>query len=231
MLARKVQYNLYSYQNSTEHLMEILAIKFYRLTTTSKLSVLLSLIVMALMLSGCAQQQHSLEVIDNRSGEFHGERNKNAYLFTQQSVTQNVFSATLNCDVRQGFAAPLNYRVDKPILSSASTQASLPVVNIRACNALPLSQSDLIEVMMEYGEGYIGNYVLDNLVLLNLPIINAIDALRISPKELSERIELALIKSGVFRPAMATVHINMLHLALFWRGISFTQIQSRGVYV
>lgn len=76
MLARKVQYNLYSYQNSTEHLMEILAIKFYRLTTTSKLSVLLSLIVMALMLSGCAQQQHSLEVIDNRSGEFHGERDR-----------------------------------------------------------------------------------------------------------------------------------------------------------
>jgi protein involved in polysaccharide export with SLBB domain len=67
--------------------------------------------------------------------------------------------------------------------------------------------------MMEYGEGFNGSYVLDNLGLLSLPIINAIDAGGLSPKELAERIELALIKSGIFRPAMATVHIKILHLA------------------
>ncbi|MFT4732932.1 MAG: polysaccharide export outer membrane protein, partial [Gammaproteobacteria bacterium] len=193
--------------------MVILARTLYILTATSKFSLLISVIMTALILSGCAQQQHSLEVIENRSGEFYGERNKNGYLFTQQSVAQNVFSATLNCDDRQDFAAPLNYRVDKPILSSASTQAPLPIANIRARNALPLSPGDLIEVMMEYGEGFNGSYVLDNLGLLSLPIINAIDAGGLSPKELAERIELALIKSGIFRPAMATVHIKILHLA------------------
>ncbi|MFT6330994.1 MAG: protein involved in polysaccharide export with SLBB domain [Bermanella sp.] len=193
--------------------MEILARTFYTLVATSKLSVLLSVIMTALILSGCAQQQHSLEVIENRSGEFYGERNKNGYLFTQQSVAQNVFSATLNCEDRQDFAAPLNYRVDKPILSSASTQAPLTIANIRDRNALPLSPGDLIEVMMEYGDGFSGKYVLDNSGLLNLPIISAIDASGLSPKELSERIELALIKSGIFRPTMATVHIKILHLA------------------
>ncbi|GAC27050.1 polysaccharide biosynthesis/export family protein [Brumicola pallidula] len=193
--------------------METLARKLYILTATSKFSVLISVIMTVLILSGCAQQQHSLEVIENRSGEFYGERNKNGYLFTQQSVAQNVFSATLNCDARQDFAAPLNYRVDKPILSSASTQAPRPIANIRARNALPLSPGDLIEVTMEYGEGFSGNYVLDNLGLLSLPIIDAIDASGLSPRELSERIELALIKSGIFRPAMATVHIKILHLA------------------
>ena len=193
--------------------MGILVKHSYTLAATSKLSVLLSVIMTALMLSGCAQQQHSLEVIENRSGAFYGERHKKGDLFTQQSVAQNVFSATLNCDDRQDFAAPLNYRVDKPILSSASTQAPLPIANIRARNALPLSPGDLIEVMMEYGEGFNGSYVLDNLGLLSLPIINAIDAGGLSPKELAERIELALIKSGIFRPAMATVHIKILHLA------------------
>jgi protein involved in polysaccharide export with SLBB domain len=195
------------------HQMENLAKKLYLLTTTSKFSLLISVIMTVIILSGCAQQQHSLQVIGNQSGEFYGERNKNGYLFTQQSVAQNVFSATLNCDARQDFAAPLNYRVDKPILSSASTQAPLPIANIRARNALPLSPGDLIEVMMEYGEGFNGNYVLDNLGLLSLPIIDAIDASGLSPRELSQRIELALIKSGIFRPAMATVHIKILHLA------------------
>jgi polysaccharide export outer membrane protein len=193
--------------------MEALAKKLYILIATSNLSVLTSVIMIILILFGCAQQQHSLEVIENQSGEFYGERNKNGYLFTQQSVTQNVFSATLNCDGRQDFAAPLNYRVDKPILSSAPTQAPLPMANMRAHNALPLSPGDLIEVMMEYGEGFNGSYVLDNLGLLSLPIINAIDAAGLSPQELSRRIELALIKSGIFRPAMATAHVKILHLA------------------
>jgi polysaccharide export outer membrane protein len=208
-----VLYNWYSHQNSTRQLMEALAKKLYILIATSNLSVLTSVIMIILILFGCAQQQHSLEVIENQSGEFYGERNKNGYLFTQQSVTQNVFSATLNCDGRQDFAAPLNYRVDKPILSSAPTQAPLPMANMRAHNALPLSPGDLIEVMMEYGEGFNGSYVLDNLGLLSLPIINAIDAAGLSPQELSRRIELALIKSGIFRPAMATAHVKILHLA------------------
>jgi protein involved in polysaccharide export with SLBB domain len=87
------------------------------------------------------------------------------------------------------------------------------MANMRAHNALPLSPGDLIEVMMEYGEGFNGSYVLDNLGLLSLPIINAIDAAGLSPQELSRRIELALIKSGIFRPAMATAHVKILHLA------------------
>lgn len=193
--------------------METLAIKFQALIATRKVSVLISVIMMASILFGCVQQQHSLEVIENLSGDFYGERHKNGYLFMQQSVAKNVFSATLNCDDRQNFAAPLNYRVDKPILSSASTQTPLPIANIRARNALPLSPGDLIEVMMEYGEGFNGNYVLDNLGLLSLPIINGIHASGLSPRELSKKIELALIKAGIFRPTMASVHIKILHLA------------------
>jgi polysaccharide export outer membrane protein len=188
--------------------MNVFAGKIYTLSVTSKFMALISVFI----LSGCAQQ-HSLETIENPSGEFYGEPNKDGYLFTQQSVSQNVFSATLNCENRQDFAASLNYRVDKPILSSASSQAPLPIANISARNALPLSPGDLIEVMMEYGEGFNGTYVLDNLGLLSLPIIRAIDASGISPRELSDRIELALIKSGIFRPAMATVHVKILHLA------------------
>ncbi len=163
--------------------MEFWARRKYTPSVTSKLAVLISALVTTLILSGCAQQQHSLETVKNSPSEFYGELNANGSLFTQQSVPKNVFSA------------PLNYRVDKPIVSSASSQAPLPVALTQGRNALPLSPGDLIEVMMEYGEGFNGTYVLDNLGLLSLPIINPIDASGISPKDLSDRIELALIKS------------------------------------
>ncbi|MFQ3207142.1 MAG: polysaccharide export outer membrane protein, partial [Glaciecola sp.] len=65
--------------------MIILARILYILTATSKSSLLISVIMTALILSGCAQQQHGLEVTENRYGEFYGERNKNGYLFAQQS--------------------------------------------------------------------------------------------------------------------------------------------------
>lgn len=184
--------------------------KKYTPMTIYKLTALVTAII--LVLSGCAQQ-HGLHSVKNKPGEFYGELNANGHLFTQQSVAKNVFSATLNCDALKDFAAPLNYRVDKPILTSSSSQAPLPVSLIKGRNALPLSPGDLIEVMMEYGEGFNGTYVLDNLGLLSLPIINAIDASGISPRELSQRIEIALIKAGIFRPAMATVHVKILHLA------------------
>ena len=203
---------LYQYKNSLIQLMEVLAMKKYTSTVINKLPAFASAIITALVLNGCAQQ-HSLQTIENPTGEFYGELNANGHLFTQQSVAKNVFSATLNCEDRQDFAAPLNYRVDKPILSAATTQAPLPVSLIQGRNALPLSPGDLIEIVMEYGEGFNGTYVLDNMGLLSLPIIDSIDASGISPKELSERIELALIKSGVFRPSMATVHVKILHLA------------------
>jgi polysaccharide export outer membrane protein len=204
--------DLYEYQTSSLYVMEVLAMKKYTPSVINKLPALLSTIITALVLNGCVQQ-HSLHTIENPTGEFYGELNANGHLFKQQSVAKNVFAASLNCEDRKDFAAPLNYRVDKPILSSASTQTPLPVSLIAGRNALPLSPGDLIEVIMEYGEGFNGSYVLDNLGLLSLPIINSIDASGISPRELSEKIELALIKSRIFRPAMATVHVKILHLA------------------
>jgi protein involved in polysaccharide export with SLBB domain len=186
--------------------------KKYISSAANKLRVLIPTLIAVFFVTACAQQ-HSLQTVENQSDEFYGELNANGYLFTQQSVAKNVFSATLNCDDRHDFAAPLNYRVDKPILSSATSQTPLPVSLIKGRNALPLSPGDLIEVMMEYGEGFNGTYILDNLGLVNLPIIDAIDASGISPRDLSQKIELALIKSGIFRPAMATVHVKILHLA------------------
>lgn len=176
-----------------------------------KPKLILNLII-GLLLSACAQQ-HSLEPVGNTAHGFYGSVNEMGELFSQQSVAGNVFSAQLDCSERESFAAPLNYRVDKPILSSAPSQAPLFSEINPSRNSLPLSPGDMIEIMMEHGEGFNGSYVLDNLGLLTLPIINPINGSGLSPRDLSERIEMALIKANVFRPATATVNVKVLHLA------------------
>ncbi len=196
------------YKLVTEYLMKTV---LSNLTHRAKVSTLTGVLSFCLF-TGCAQQQ-SVPEIDNSSSDFYGAINGSGELFNQQSVPSKVFAAQLNCSDRTDFAAPLNYRVDKPILSAATSQAPLPSKMNPARNTLPLSPGDLIEIMMEYGEGFNGSYVLDNLGLLTLPILEPIHASGMSPRELSERVELALIKANIFRPATATVHVKVLHLA------------------
>lgn len=183
----------------------------FNLKQQYKFKPLLALFCSAI-LSGCAQH-HSLQSIENTHPGFYGTINENGELFRQQSVPSKVFSAQLDCTNNHQFGAPLNYRVDKPILSSAPSQAPLPSAVNPAKNTLPLSPGDMIEIMIEFGEGFNGSYILDNLGLLTLPILNPISASGMSPRELSAKIELALIKANVFRPAMATVNVKVLHLA------------------
>jgi polysaccharide export outer membrane protein len=163
-------------------------------------------------LSGCSNHD-SLRKISNHSSGFYGSINDHGELFTQQSIPTKAFESQLNCTDKDQFAAPLNYRVDKPILSSSPSQTPLPANINPSRNALPLSPGDMIEIMMEYGEGFNGIYILDNFGLLTLPILDAINASGMSPKDLSEQIELALIKAHIFRSATATVNVKVLHLA------------------
>jgi polysaccharide export outer membrane protein len=163
-------------------------------------------------LSGCANND-SLQEINNRSSGFYGSINEKGELFRQQSAPVKQFDAQLNCTDREQFVAPHNYRVDKPILLSSPNQVPPPANLNPSRNALPLSPGDMLEIMMEYGEGFNGRYVLDNSGLLTLPILDSINASGMSPRDLSERIELALIKANVFRSATATVNVKVLHLA------------------
>lgn len=197
-----------SYRLAAGCLMKTILLNF---TQQAKISMTTRVFGLCL-LAGCAQQ-HSLQEIENSSSGFYGTKNGNGELFSQQSVPGKVFAAQLHCDERADFAAPLNYRVDKPILSSAPSQAPLPVSMHPARNTLPLSPGDMIEIIMEYGEGFNGSYVLDNLGLLTLPILEPIHASGMSPRELSHRVEMALIKANIFRPVTATVHVKVLHLA------------------
>lgn len=191
------------------HTMELNMKNLIRLTTLMLKTPGL-LLVLFLVCGGCAQKFPS-DVEQHESQSFYGQPGISGELFSQQSVPNNVFAARQYCVDKNQFAAPLNYRVDKPIISQSHTQQ--PISIAREPSGLPLSPGDMIEVFIENGEGFNGRYVLDNNGVLMMPIILPISAAGLSTAMLAQEIELALIKAKIFRPATASVSAKIIHLA------------------
>lgn len=174
-----------------------------------KMSILTALLCCVI---SCAQPIE-YDVDTDATHPFYGQVDGSGDLIKQQSVPSNVFSAREYCVDRNEFAAPLNFRVDKPLKTLAPAQTPIAVSAHAALTTLPLSPGDMIEVMMENGEGFNGRYVLDNNGLLVMPILDPISAAGISAEMLAKEIEIALVRKRVFKPAMVSVSAKILHLA------------------
>ena len=170
------------------------------------------LLSVALLCAGCAQVSHQ-DVDRSATQPFYGQQSTSGELFAQQSAPTNVFSAREYCVEASQFAAPLNYRVDKPIVSAAPNQQPLPHHSISSQATLPLSPGDMVDIAMENGDGFNGRYVLDNSGLLLMPIIEPIQGAGLSVELLAKEIELALVRKQIFRPATAMVSVKVIHLA------------------
>lgn len=166
----------------------------------------------ALLSSACAYQTDSLYEVENSQTGFYGIPNDKGELFAQQSAPQQVFASDLNCDSRQFIAAPLNYRVDKPIELNAPGQTP-PMPGLNKPNALPLSPGDIVRLSMEYGEGFNGDYVIDNIGVINLPIVSPVLAAGNTTSEVAREIERSFMRANIFRPDTANVNISVLHWA------------------
>lgn len=180
-------------------------------STQATLSRILVL-VLCFSILGCAHQIDN-DVDSTSQHPFYGQVNGEGDLFTQQSVPSNVFASRSYCVDRETFAAPLNYRVDKPILGSVPSQVPFAANANFTPTTLPLSPGDMIDVMIENGEGFNGRYVLDNNGLLIMPIIQPISATGVSAEVLSDSIAAALIRQQIFKPATALVSVKVVHLA------------------
>jgi polysaccharide export outer membrane protein len=178
----------------------------------AKKQVLTTLIVMSgsITVLGCAQQQSQPEVAHYQT-RFHGTPgDKGDYVLHEQPAKQ-VFAEGVDCSNLQNVGAALNYRIDQPLhlndtLSSANTN-----INTLKNQGQLLSPGDLIELLIENGEGFSGRYVIDNTGLINLPIIGPIVAAGNSTHVMEEKIELALIRAEIFQPASATVLVQVLN--------------------
>lgn len=170
--------------------------------------VLVALIA-AMITQGCAK--HSSENIDKSALRFYGNPTDNGDDFVHEKAPDSVFADGLNCSQFQNMGAALNYRTDKPInVNTANMKASAKNDPILA-QGLLLSPGDLVEVIIEDGEGFNGRYIVDNAGYVKLPIIGVIEAGGATTNTLETKIELALIREEIFQPDSAGVTIYVLN--------------------
>ncbi|KGJ86660.1 polysaccharide biosynthesis/export family protein [Colwellia psychrerythraea] len=181
----------------------------YHLVYNYKMIPVLVALIAAIMTQGCAK--HSSENIDKSALRFYGNPTDNGDDFMHEKAPDSFFADGLNCSQFQNMGAALNYRTDKPInLNTANIKASAKNDPILA-QGLLLSPGDLVEVIIEDGEGFNGRYIVDNAGYVKLPIIGVIEAGGATTNTLETKIELALIRAEIFQPDSAGVTIYVLN--------------------
>lgn len=184
-------------------------IMLYHLFNNYKMIPVLVALIAAMITQGCAK--HSSENIDKSALRFYGNPTDNGDDFVHEKAPDSVFADGLNCSQFQNMGAALNYRTDKPInLNTANMKASAKNDPILA-QGLLLSPGDLVEVIIEDGEGFNGRYIVDNAGYVKLPIIGVIEAGGATTNTLETKIELALIREEIFQPDSAGVTIYVLN--------------------
>ena len=170
-----------------------------------------SVISLGFLISGCAH--HSSEDIDKSEQQFYGNPGDNGEAFAHEQAPGDSFATGLNCESFQNMAAPVNYRIDKPLGLTAANDIADDRIDPVLAQGLLLSPGDLIEIHIEDGEGFNGRYIVDNTGAVKLPIVGAIDAAGATTNTLETQIELALIRARVFQPTSAIVTIQVLSWA------------------
>ncbi|MDM7859316.1 polysaccharide biosynthesis/export family protein [Alteromonas sp. ASW11-36] len=176
---------------------------------------LLVLLSLANLLSACTQH-HGLRTAEQSEHDFYGEMNKQGVAFAQRTPEGGSFFWSSHCDERFLFAAPVSIVSNEAGLvkhSPSAKQNSSPF-----SGQLTLSQGDLIELQLDMGEGFAGNYMVDSLGNINVPMLPPIQAIGKTTSEISKEIELALIKAQLFQPETAMTTIKVLR----WSAIEVT---------
>jgi len=201
---------------------------FHTNSNYKNIPVLIALIG-TLLSQGCAQ--HTSETIDKSALRFYGNPANNGDDFNHQQAAKNVFSTGLNCSQFQNMGAALNYRTDKPLnLNTTNIMATGENDPILA-QGLLLSPGDLVEVLIEDGDGFNGRYIVDNAGYVKLPIIGVIEAGGATTNKLETNIELALVRAEIFHPASARVTIHVLNWSSIEVSVAGAVFQPRTVFI
>lgn len=184
-------------------------IMLYHAFNNYKMIPVLVALIAAIVTQGCAR--HSSENMDKSELRFYGNPTDNGDDFIHEEAPNSVFADGLSCSQFQNMGAALNYRTDKPLnLSSSNMKATAKNDPILA-QGLLLSPGDLVEVIIEDGEGFNGRYIVDNAGYVKLPIIGVVEAGGATTNKLETKIELALIRAEIFQPDSASVTIYVLN--------------------
>lgn len=177
-----------------------------------RISVTCLSLIISSMLAACGSTPQRSEQ-DKYLSNFYGQPNDNGVHVEHERAPSPTFSTEIACKGRRDFAAPVNYRVDKPIALNSSILPAQWLSADTKAQVIPLSPGDIINVSIEDGEGFSGQYVLDLNGFISLPLIAPIEAAGKAPHIVARDIEMALIKASIFKPATATTVVNVAHLS------------------
>ena len=180
------------------------------------------LVILPLVLSGACTQHHALNTRVTESTAFYGASGLHEAQLNQQlelashDVTPQAYSSILECSPLESIYAPTHF------LANANQTSALlkhsDVVDNKKFEArynasLPLSPGDMIELSLVNGEGFAGDYVINSDGKIQIPYLSAIQAAGLSVKQLSEKIELELVRAGLFKSQSARAGVRVLHWA------------------
>ena len=124
-----------------------------------------------------------------------------------------IYAASTDCSHASAYLEPKNYRVDKALVLPASERTPSAALEMLSGSDLPLSPGDMLDVAIESGEGFSGRYIVASNGYINLPVIMPIFAQGFGVRELSEKIELALVRANIFRAGTLAINVQILQLA------------------
>jgi len=168
-------------------------------------------VVTIFFLQACTQH-HGLPSPSNPSAKFFGNKSEAGEEVVHQGINKSVFASDLDCREAEFSYKAVNYRGNKniqgtePLISNQNTQH---IFN----RDLPLSPGDLVDIKIEDGEGFSGQYIVNPDGSIKVPHLDPVKAAGLGLGQISKDIELALVRGEIFQPSTAKVIIQVLQLA------------------
>lgn len=174
-------------------------------------------LVVATLLGGCAQH-HALVAPENIPHPFYGQPDVDGTYFLHESGPEHLFATAKECASREDYAEPLHFRSDRPLSLNNQVMSQQFGSDDAREFGTPLSPGDMVELIIDNGDGFNGRYVVDASGYIDIPLIPAVLAFGKNTWQVAKDIELALIRAEIFQPAMALVNLQVLS----WAGVEVT---------
>lgn len=168
-------------------------------------------VVTIFFLQACTQH-HGLPSPRNPSDKFFGNKGEAGEEVVHQGIHKSVFASDLDCREADFSYKAVNYRGSKRIQGTEPVNGNQQAQHIFNRD-LPLSPGDLVDIKIEDGEGFSGQYIVSPDGSLNVPHLDPVKAAGVGLAQVSKDVELALVRGEIFQPSTAKVVIQVLQLA------------------
>jgi len=168
--------------------------------------------LMSVWLVACAQH-HALTSPSNPSEKFFGTPGEAGDAVIHEAPSMLTPYADWDCTPTQFNYAPAHFRVDETLKTMGKPAVDPRDVARWFNGGLTLSPGDMIELIIENGEGFNGRYILNPRGKVNIPYLKALSLVGLNVYQAADKIELALVKAEMFQPATISTSVQVLEWA------------------